>query len=219
LKLSAPSVAGNPDGSGPGSEPIDVGEANLDERPNLLFQAVLACQRERVLVRLAHLLRGDALLQPVVTRDEKLLDLLADVTRHGSPLPLFTQFCSNQGAVSVKVLIADDHRLFAEALSAILSADERIEVVGLAASGDDAVVQAGRFEPDVVLMDISMPGLDGLEATREILDRRPDARVLMVTGSDAQEDVDAARGAGAAGYVTKDRIAAELVHAILEAVA
>ena len=119
--------------------------------------------------------------------------------------------------MSVKVLIADDHRLFAEALSAILSADERIEVVGLAASGDDAVVQAGRFEPDVVLMDISMPGLDGLEATREILDRRPDARVLMVTGSDAQEDVDAARGAGAAGYVTKDRIASQLIEAIVEA--
>jgi DNA-binding NarL/FixJ family response regulator len=120
--------------------------------------------------------------------------------------------------VSVKVLIADDHRLFAEALRAILSADERIEVVGLAASGDDAVAQAGNLEPDVVLMDISMPGLNGVEATRQILDDRPDARVLMVTGSDAQEDVDAARGAGAAGYVTKDRIAAELVHAILDAV-
>jgi DNA-binding NarL/FixJ family response regulator len=119
--------------------------------------------------------------------------------------------------VSVKVLIADDHRLFAEALRAILSADERIEVVGLAVSGEDAVAQAGDLAPDIVLMDISMPGLDGVEATRKILDDRPDARVLMVTGSDAQEDVDAARRAGAAGYVTKDRIAAELVHAILSA--
>jgi DNA-binding NarL/FixJ family response regulator len=118
--------------------------------------------------------------------------------------------------VSVKVLIADDHRLFAEALRAILSADERIEVVGLAASGEDAVSKAGRLAPDVVLMDISMPGLDGVEATRRILDVRPEARVLMVTGSDAQEDVDAARVAGASGYVTKDRIAAELVVAILD---
>ena len=119
--------------------------------------------------------------------------------------------------MSVKVLIADDHRLFAEALRAILSADERIEVVGLAESGDDAVLQAGDLEPDVVLMDINMPGLDGVEATRKIVDSRPEARVVMVTGSDAQEDVDAARGAGATGYLTKDRIAAELVVAILDA--
>jgi DNA-binding NarL/FixJ family response regulator len=119
----------------------------------------------------------------------------------------------------VKVLIADDHRLFAEALRAILSADERIEVVGLAASGDDAVEQAGDLEPDVVLMDISMPGLNRLEATRKILDDRPQARVLMVTGSDAQEDVDEAKSAGATGYLTKDRIAAELVVAILDAAA
>jgi DNA-binding NarL/FixJ family response regulator len=117
------------------------------------------------------------------------------------------------------VLIADDHRLFAEALRAILSADDRIEVVGLAASGEDAVNEAGRLAPDVVLMDISMPGLDGVEATRRILDVRPEARVLMVTGSDAQQDVDAARGAGALGYVTKDRIAAELVVAILDVAA
>lgn len=117
------------------------------------------------------------------------------------------------------MLIADDHRLFAEALRAILSADDRIEVVGLAASGEDAVNEAGRLAPDVVLMDISMPGLDGVEATRRILDVRPEARVLMVTGSDAQEDVDAARGAGAWGYVTKDRIAAELVVAILDVAA
>ena len=114
------------------------------------------------------------------------------------------------------MLIADDHRLFAEALRAILSADDRIEVVGLAVSGDDAVSQADDLTPDVVLMDISMPGLDGVAATKRILDLHPEARVLMVTGSDAQEDVDADRGAGAAGYVTKDRIAAELVVAILD---
>jgi len=117
------------------------------------------------------------------------------------------------------VLIADDHRLFAEALRAILSADDRIEVVGLAASGDDAVSQADDLHPDVVLMDISMPGLDGVQATRKILDTRPGARVLMLTGSDAQEDIEAARTAGAAGYMTKDRIAAELVVAILDVAA
>lgn len=101
----------------------------------------------------------------------------------------------------------------------MLSTDERIEVVGLVESGDEAVTQADDLEPDVVLMDISMPGLNGVEATRRIVSTRPDARVLMVTGSDALEDVEAARGAGAAGYMTKDRIADELVVAILDAAA
>ncbi len=118
--------------------------------------------------------------------------------------------------MSVKVLIADDHHLFAEALRAVLSSDERIEVVGLAASGDDALRQTSELQPDVVLMDISMPGLNGVEATRQILSTWPDAQVLMVTGSDARQDVDAARVAGAAGYVTKDRIAAELIGAIID---
>ena len=216
-KLSALRVAGNPDGSGAGREPVEIGEPDLDQRPDRVLEAVLARQRERLLVGGAHPFGPDALFQPVVPGDEELLDLRADVGGHGSPLPLFPGFWCNQGAVSVKVLIADDHRLFAEALRAILSADERIEVVGLAESGDDAVLQAGDLEPDVVLMDINMPGLDGVEATRKIVDSRPEARVVMVTGSDAQEDVDAARGAGATGYLTKDRIAAELVVAILDA--
>jgi DNA-binding NarL/FixJ family response regulator len=118
-------------------------------------------------------------------------------------------------AVPVRVLIVDDHRLFAEALTAILSVDDRIEVVGLASTGGDAVRRAVELEPDVVLMDISMPGVGGLEATRRILEERPGVRVLMLTGSDADQDVDAARTAGAAGYVTKDRIAAELIGVIL----
>ena len=116
----------------------------------------------------------------------------------------------------VRVLIADDHRLFAEALRAILGAEPRVDVVGLAASGTDAVQQTLELEPDIVLMDISMPDLDGLEATRRIRVQRPATQVLMVTGSDADQDVDAARIAGAAGYVTKDRIAAELMPAIFD---
>jgi DNA-binding NarL/FixJ family response regulator len=119
----------------------------------------------------------------------------------------------------VRVLIADDHRLFAEALRAILGADRRIDVVGLAASGDEAVQKAKELEPDVILMDINMPGLNGLEATREILATQKNVEVLMVTGSDARQDVDAARTAGAKGYVTKDRIAAELIGAILDTAA
>jgi len=116
----------------------------------------------------------------------------------------------------VRVLIVDDHRLFAEALSAILGAESRVDVVGLAATGSEAIMRAAELEPDVVLMDISMPDVDGVEATRRILAKQPSTKVLMVTGSDASEDVAAARTAGAAGYVTKDRIAAELIDAIVE---
>jgi DNA-binding NarL/FixJ family response regulator len=117
----------------------------------------------------------------------------------------------------IKVLIADDHRLFAEALEAILSAESRIEVVGRARNGAEALELTLDLDPDIVLMDISMPVMDGIEATRQIREARPEACVLILTGSNAAADVDRSRDAGAAGYVTKDRIASELVDAIVEA--
>jgi DNA-binding NarL/FixJ family response regulator len=122
-------------------------------------------------------------------------------------------------AVSVRVLIADDHRLFAEALRAILTSEDSIQVVGLAGSGEEAVRLSAQLEPDIVLMDINMPGVDGFEATRQIVSAQDGVHVLMVTGSDARQDIDAARAAGAAGYVTKDRIAAELIGAIRDVAA
>ena len=118
----------------------------------------------------------------------------------------------------IRVLIADDHRLFAEALQAILATDTRIEVVGRARDGAEAVELARALHPDVILMDISMPIVDGFEATARIRKDNAHACVLMLTGSNARTDVDRARQAGAAGYVTKDRIAAELVDAIMELV-
>ena len=116
----------------------------------------------------------------------------------------------------VRVLIADDHRLFSEALEAILAADDRIEVVGQATDGGEAVELTVRLEPDVVLMDVSMPVLDGFEATKEVRAANAEISVLMLTGSNSRADVDRSREAGAAGYVTKDRIASELVDAIVE---
>ena len=116
----------------------------------------------------------------------------------------------------IRVLIVDDHRLFAEALEAILSSESRIEVVGRARNGAEALEMALDLDPDVVLMDISMPVMDGVEATRRIREARPEACVLMLTGSNAAADVDRSRDAGAAGYVTKDRIASELGDAIVE---
>ncbi len=116
----------------------------------------------------------------------------------------------------IRVLIADDHRLFAEALEAILAGDDRISVVAHASDGQEAVRLATELHPDVVLMDISMPVMDGIEAAQAI--KQGDGRpcILMLTGSNSRTDVDRARQAGAAGYVTKDRIAAELIDAIVE---
>jgi two-component system nitrate/nitrite response regulator NarL len=117
---------------------------------------------------------------------------------------------------SIRVLIADDHRLFAEALEVILAGDERISVVGHASDGGEAVRLAHELHPDVVLMDISMPVMDGIEAAQAIRETDGEARILMLTGSNSRSDVDRARQAGAAGYVTKDRIASELIDAIVE---
>jgi two-component system nitrate/nitrite response regulator NarL len=117
---------------------------------------------------------------------------------------------------SLRVLIADDHRLFAEALEVILAGDPRLSVVGHAADGEEAVRLAKELHPDVVLMDISMPVMDGIEAARAIREQDGDACILMLTGSNSRADVDGARRAGAAGYVTKDRIASELIDAIVE---
>src|SRR5919206_1682290 len=118
----------------------------------------------------------------------------------------------------IRVLIADDHRLFAQALEAILATDDRIEVAGHARDGREAVELARSLEPNVILMDIAMPIMDGFQATRQIVSERAGACVLMLTGSNSRSDVDRARKAGAAGYVTKDRIAAELIDAIVEVV-
>jgi DNA-binding NarL/FixJ family response regulator len=119
----------------------------------------------------------------------------------------------------VRVVIADDQRLFAEALEAILSSDGRIDIVGRAADGRSAVDLAVEHAPDVVLMDIAMPVMDGIDATRRIRAELPDTRVVVLTGSAATQDVDRARTAGATGYVTKDQIAGDLVRAILDAAA
>jgi DNA-binding NarL/FixJ family response regulator len=115
-----------------------------------------------------------------------------------------------------RVLIADDEPLFIESVQALLAHDERVEVVGTATNGQDAVDLAVALEPDVTLMDISMPMLDGIEATSRIRERLPAACVLVLTGSSISADIDRARQAGVTAFLTKDRIGTQLVDAILE---
>lgn len=116
----------------------------------------------------------------------------------------------------LRVLIADDEPLFIESVKALLAVEERIEVVGSARNGKDAIELAVALEPDVTLMDISMPMVDGIEAARQIRERRPGACILVLTGSSISADVDRSRQAGVAAFLTKDRLGTQLVDAILD---
>ena len=114
----------------------------------------------------------------------------------------------------IRVLIADDQALFARALETLLADDDEVEVIGHAKNGAEAVELADAEHPDVILMDISMPLMDGLEATRELRSHGSDARVVMLTESDLRADSVRAKRAGADAYVPKTHIAAGLRDAI-----
>jgi two-component system, NarL family, response regulator LiaR len=116
----------------------------------------------------------------------------------------------------VRVLIADDHLVFAEALALTLAADRRVQVVGRAADGKSAVEQAGSLHPDVILMDLDMPVVDGIQATRSVRRFLPDCRVAVLTASLLPEDALRARAAGAAAYLTKGCSSRDLLEAVLE---
>jgi len=115
------------------------------------------------------------------------------------------------------VIIADDHRLMREGTAALLAADPRIDVVGLASGGREAVELAARLQPDVALLDVGMPDVGGVEACAAIRTRVPSIRVLMLTVSEDALDVRAALRVGAAGYLLKDMPPQELVEAIRHA--
>ena len=116
----------------------------------------------------------------------------------------------------IEVLVVDDEPLFVEMVCTLLAQDDRIEVVGRACDGREAVELVTRLDPDVTLMDISMPGVDGIEAVHQIRRRLPEACVVILTGSYIPAEVDRSRQAGAAAFLTKDRVGAELLGAILE---
>jgi DNA-binding NarL/FixJ family response regulator len=115
---------------------------------------------------------------------------------------------------TVRVLIADDHPLFREGMRGRLDRVADVEVVGEAASGDEAVELAHKLEPDVILMDIKMPGLNGIEATREIQQQSRQIDVLVLTMFEDDDSVFAAMRAGAKGYLLKDSGGEGVMHAI-----
>lgn len=116
---------------------------------------------------------------------------------------------------SLRVLLVDDHALFREGLAALLSSREGWQVVGEAADGREAVITARETQPDLILMDIKMPEMDGLEATRLIKAEMPDIKVVMLTVSEEDEDLFAAIKSGAQGYLLKSLDSADLF-ALLE---
>jgi DNA-binding NarL/FixJ family response regulator len=116
--------------------------------------------------------------------------------------------------VSIRVLIADDEKLMRSGLRAILAAEPDIEVAGEAGDGREAIASAERLRPDVVLMDVRMPNLDGLAATERLLARVAGVRVVMLTTFDLDEYVYEALRAGASGFVLKDAPADQLLTAI-----
>ena len=112
------------------------------------------------------------------------------------------------------ILLADDHAVVRDGLRALLEEGDELQIVGVAGNGRDAVAEALRLRPDVVIMDIAMPELDGVEATRRIVEKCPDTRVLVLSMYLSAEHIHRALQAGAQGYVLKESAGDEVVEAI-----
>jgi DNA-binding NarL/FixJ family response regulator len=123
----------------------------------------------------------------------------------------------NTDGATIRVLIADDHPLMRKGLSDILKDVEGIEVVGAAEDGAAAVALAYAVKPDIVLMDISMPGMDGIEATEKLVEMDSHARVVVLTSYSEREKITQALAAGAVSYLTKDAAPEAVIRAIRSA--
>ena len=111
----------------------------------------------------------------------------------------------------IKVLLTDDHHLFREGLSRILQDAPGMELIATAASGEEAQKLAAAHQPDIILMDVNMPGIGGIEATRQLHDTYPEIKVLMLTVSEEDQDLFTAIRAGAKGYILKNSSSQELL--------
>jgi two-component system NarL family response regulator len=125
----------------------------------------------------------------------------------------FSNLASNDDA-PIRVLIVDDHALFRKGLELVLAAEPDLEIVGEASEGLEAIDRAADLQPDVVLMDVRMPGVGGIEATRRIRNAQPSTRVVMLTVSEDEEDLFASVRAGATGYLLKEVSIDEVANAV-----
>ncbi len=114
----------------------------------------------------------------------------------------------------IKVLVVDDHAIMRDGIRALLGLHDDIEIVGEASEGNEAIEKAQKLMPDIIIMDIAMPGMDGLEATRRIKKKNPKAKILILTQHDNREYIISAVKAGVTGYVSKRALGVELVSAI-----
>src|SRR5712671_4630982 len=112
-----------------------------------------------------------------------------------------------------RIMLADDHTLFRQGIRTLIASETDMEVVGEASNGGDAVEKAAEARPDVVLMDIGMPGLSSFEATRQVKKNRPETKVLFLTMYDDEDHLVECMEVGAGGYVLKDSPAQQLVSA------
>jgi DNA-binding NarL/FixJ family response regulator len=133
--------------------------------------------------------------------------------------PMHTPTFTAHADAPLRVMVVDDHDLFRSGLRRLLDADDALQVVGEARRGDEAVRRATELQPQVIVMDVNMPGMSGIEATRAILEATRGTAVLMLTVSDADDEVLDAVLAGASGYLLKDATLPDIVSAIRAAAA
>jgi DNA-binding NarL/FixJ family response regulator len=125
-----------------------------------------------------------------------------------------SHYLRSENLETLRILVAEDHPLFRKGMVSLLSSVAEFEVIGEAATGEEAVALAADLQPDVVLMDLQMPSVNGIEATRRILQESPSIRILVVTLFEDEDSVFMALRAGARGYILKDADEEEMVHAI-----
>jgi DNA-binding NarL/FixJ family response regulator len=136
------------------------------------------------------------------------------ISGQSSMLEAMTSDSDSTSSAIIRVMTVDDHPVVRTGLCALINNEKDLEAVAEARDGEEAVALYEEYRPDVVLMDLRMPRMDGVEATRKIMERHPEARILALTSYEGDTDIYRALNAGAFGYLLKDMLSTELVKAV-----